>query len=200
MTFSGMIFNYGRFHNNKVNRAIHFVFIPIIQFTLFILGAMYWHQTKFEFLQVAVPEGNICVETWLLFVIVMISYFFADWRTASVTLLWSGAQLIASQYIALHQNLVFRWNDNAAFKLGDIVLYLHILAWLAQFYGHGVHEGRAPALTTNLLFAGLAPFFVTFEFLNEAFGYKEDEMKAIRKKIVDDIDEYRRQKNGKKYS
>ena len=161
---------------------------------------MYWHQTKFEFLQVAVPEGNICVETWLLFVIVMISYFFADWRTASVTLLWSGAQLIASQYIALHQNLVFRWNDNAAFKLGDIVLYLHILAWLAQFYGHGVHEGRAPALTTNLLFAGLAPFFVTFEFLNEAFGYKEDEMKAIRKKIVDDIDEYRRQKNGKKYS
>eukprot|EP00956_Cyclotella_meneghiniana_P008977 scaffold12308_cov74-Cyclotella_meneghiniana.AAC.15 len=190
----------GRFHNNKVNRAIHFVFIPIIQFTLFILGAMYWHQTKFEFLQVAVPEGNICVETWLLFVIVMISYFFADWRTASVTLLWSGAQLIASQYIALHQNLVFRWNDNAAFKLGDIVLYLHILAWLAQFYGHGVHEGRAPALTTNLLFAGLAPFFVTFEFLNEAFGYKEDEMKAIRKKIADDIDEYRRHKNGKKYS
>jgi uncharacterized membrane protein YGL010W len=28
---------------------------------------------------------------------------------------------------------------------------VHVLCWLAQFYGHGVHEGRAPALLDNLL-------------------------------------------------
>lgn len=27
---------------------------------------------------------------------------------------------------------------------------VHIVAWIAQFYGHGVHEGRAPALLDNL--------------------------------------------------
>ena len=29
-------------------------------------------------------------------------------------------------------------------------LALHVLSWVAQFYGHGVHEGRAPALLDNL--------------------------------------------------
>ena len=42
--FSDMIYNYGRFHNNKVNQVIHFIFIPTIQGTLFILGAINWHQ------------------------------------------------------------------------------------------------------------------------------------------------------------
>lgn len=27
---------------------------------------------------------------------------------------------------------------------------VHVLAWAAQIYGHGVHEGRAPALLDNL--------------------------------------------------
>ena len=28
---------------------------------------------------------------------------------------------------------------------------IHVSCWLAQFYGHGVHEGRSPALVDNLL-------------------------------------------------
>ena len=28
--FGYFLFNYGRFHNNKVNKLIHFIFIPII--------------------------------------------------------------------------------------------------------------------------------------------------------------------------
>lgn len=27
---------------------------------------------------------------------------------------------------------------------------VNVVAWIAQFYGHGVHEGRAPALLDNL--------------------------------------------------
>lgn len=27
---------------------------------------------------------------------------------------------------------------------------VHVVSWIAQFYGHGVHEGRAPALLDNL--------------------------------------------------
>ena len=62
---------------------------------------------------------------------------------------------------------------------------IHVGCWLAQFYGHGVHEGRAPALLDNLLGGKpspcvsdarvnitslrialvLAPFFVHFEVL-----------------------------------
>ena len=28
---------------------------------------------------------------------------------------------------------------------------IHIVGWIAQLYGHGVHEGRSPALLDNLL-------------------------------------------------
>jgi uncharacterized membrane protein YGL010W len=43
---------------------------------------------------------------------------------------------------------------------------IHIFGWLAQFYGHGVHERRAPAVLDNLLGAAvLAPLFVHYEFL-----------------------------------
>ena len=61
-------------------------------------------------------------------------------------------------------------------------LYLHIVSWVMQFIGHGVAEGRSPALLDNLLggvfhcdhvlhcvssrsypAALLAPFFVHLE-------------------------------------
>ena len=32
-----------------------------------------------------------------------------------------------------------------------IAAVVHVGCWIAQFYGHGVHEGRAPALLDNLL-------------------------------------------------
>ena len=75
---------------------------------------------------------------------------------------------------------------------------LHAFAWIAQFVGHGVYEGRAPALMENLGFALLAPFFVTFEFLHFGFGYKEGpEMKDVRKAIAEDIKKYRENKKRK---
>merc|ERR1719222_1361259 len=36
----------------------------------------------------------------------------------------------------------------AGFPLWQAVLAFHVAAWIAQFIGHGVFEGRAPALLT----------------------------------------------------
>ena len=53
-------------------------------------------------------------------------------------------------------------------------LAAHILSWLAQFVGHGIFEGRAPALLDNLVQAAfLAPFFVWMEILF-ALGYRPE--------------------------
>ena len=50
----------------------------------------------------------------------------------------------------------------------------------------------------NIGFAGLAPFFVTFEFLNHVIGYKEGpEMKEVRKAIALDIKNFRAGKKSK---
>ncbi len=56
-------------------------------------------------------------------------------------------------------------------------LGIHVASWLAQFIGHGVYEGRKPALLDNLVQAVfLAPFFVWMEILF-FFGYRP-ELKA----------------------
>ena len=53
-----------------------------------------------------------------------------------------------------------------------------------QFVGHGVFEGRKPALADNLLLTLSAPFFVTAEVLfffgwnKEVFEEMEDEIKS----------------------
>ncbi|KAG7194642.1 uncharacterized protein KQ657_004318 [Scheffersomyces spartinae] len=59
---------------------------------------------------------------------------------------------------------------------------IHIASWLAQFYGHGIHEKRAPALLDNLLQAlVLAPFFVVFE-VAFALGFRKDMEKNMNSK------------------
>merc|ERR1712088_408440 len=43
----------------------------------------------------------------------------------------------------------------------------HILGWIAQFIGHGVFEGRKPALMDNLLQVFSAPLFVMLGYAPE---------------------------------
>ena len=53
-------------------------------------------------------------------------------------------------------------------------LGVHISSWVAQFIGHGIFEGRAPALLDNLIQAiFLAPLFVWLEVLFY-LGYRPD--------------------------
>jgi len=44
-----------------------------------------------------------------------------------------------------------------------IAAAVHVFCWLAQFYGHGVHEGRAPALLDNLLGGEHSPVLMSEE-------------------------------------
>jgi len=60
---------------------------------------------------------------------------------------------------------------------------LNFVSWIAQFLGHGLAEGRAPALIDNLLGAVvLAPFFVHLEILF-GMGYSP----ALRKQVKNSI-------------
>jgi uncharacterized membrane protein YGL010W len=75
---------------------------------------------------------------------------------------------------------------------------IQILAWTAQFIGHGVFEGRAPALLDNLMQAlFLAPFFVWIEVLFH-FGYRPELKARLDKAIEQEIAKFRESKNGSK--
>lgn len=77
-------------------------------------------------------------------------------------------------------------------------LGLHIAGWVAQFYGHGVHEGRSPALLDNLLQAiFMAPLFVLMEVMFK-FGYRKDFQQHIKGRVEAAVLEFKRSKEGKK--
>ncbi|KAI9722609.1 MAG: hypothetical protein M1812_001540 [Candelaria pacifica] len=73
---------------------------------------------------------------------------------------------------------------------------LHIGSWLAQFIGHGMFEGRAPALLDNLVQAFiLAPFFVWFEILF-FFGYRPELKRRMDQAVQQEVLRYRSAKKG----
>lgn len=95
-----------------------------------------------------------------------------------------------------------------AYPAATAAALLETAAWVAQFVGHGVYEGRAPALLDNLVQAFfLAPLFVGLEVLFRA-GYKprlkQRIDRAIARAVVADrhgkADKARQQKKAEKDS
>lgn len=77
---------------------------------------------------------------------------------------------------------------------------INIVCWIAQFVGHGMFEGRAPALLDNLVQAlFLAPFFVWFEILF-SLGYRPELKRRVNKAVEEQIqkfkDDNRKSENG----
>lgn len=80
----------------------------------------------------------------------------------------------------------------------QIALGVHIVAWIAQFIGHGAFEGRAPALLDNLIQAiFLAPLFVWLEVLFQ-LGYRPELQARVEKRVQQEIAKFKAaSKNGK---
>ena len=69
---------------------------------------------------------------------------------------------------------------------------IFISSWCAQFIGHGVFEGRAPALLDNLVQAlVLAPFFVWMEILF-SIGYRPELKSRIDRAVEEEVEKYRK--------
>ena len=82
-------------------------------------------------------------------------------------------------------------------KANYIAIGVHVASWIAQFIGHGIFEGRAPALLDNLVQAlFLAPFFVWLEVLF-AFGYRPELKARLDKAVESEIAKHRAQKKAK---
>lgn len=79
----------------------------------------------------------------------------------------------------------------------QVAIVTHVVAWIAQFVGHGAFEGRAPALLDNLVQAiFLAPLFVWLELLFKA-GYRRELQDRVEKAVKTEIAKFRAtQPNG----
>ena len=69
---------------------------------------------------------------------------------------------------------------------------IFVSSWVAQFIGHGVFEGRAPALVDNLVQALiLAPFFVWMEILFFV-GYRPELKLRVDSAVKKEVEKYRK--------
>ena len=74
---------------------------------------------------------------------------------------------------------------------------LFVVAWIAQFIGHGAFEKRAPALLDNLVQALLlAPLFVWMEVLFSV-GYRPELQARLHKSVEEEIVKFKVEKAGK---
>jgi uncharacterized membrane protein YGL010W len=81
--------------------------------------------------------------------------------------------------------------------INKAAIAVQIVSWVAQFIGHGVYEGRAPALLDNLVQAlVLAPFFVFMEALFH-FGYRPELQKRVNEAVEKEIKKVKAEKEAK---
>lgn len=166
---------YRAYHSNETNVTIHLICIPIILSTAIFIFSKF--TIPITLLDDYIPHQFVNLGT-LLSTTYGIYYILLDWQVGiPAALFYGGIGLVYNQLYYFHApSLLSSITKEQLFRFSWIT---HILAWLAQFYGHAFHEHRAPALLDNLLQAVvLAPFFVAFEV---AFwlGFKLDTQKFM---------------------
>lgn len=170
---------YGAYHHNATNITIHMVCVPLILISAFCM---------------ATYTGNLVpTPAWLT-----VPYLELNLGTIAA-ILYSGLYLLLEPFAGFFLSAFciggtalsnyLRQQDSATTFQG--ALALHIVCWIFQFIGHGVYEGRAPALLDNLIQAiFLAPMFVWLEILF-AFGYRPELRSRVSKKVQIEIEKFR---------
>ncbi|KAF8455663.1 hypothetical protein BGX38DRAFT_1166024 [Terfezia claveryi] len=171
---------YRSYHHDPKNVVIHLIFIPVLTFTSLLLAT-----TTGDFIQlpyIPINGAALIAGAYLLTYFLMEPVAGASMIPVVGALLWYLNKLHAE------------YGPQAILVAGIV----NVLAWIAQFIGHGVFEKRAPALKDNLVQAFLlAPFFVWFELLFSC-GYRPELYERVERQAVAAINKYRaEQKNGK---
>mmetsp|Transcript_24867 Transcript_24867/g.27520 ORF Transcript_24867/g.27520 Transcript_24867/m.27520 type:complete len:189 (+) Transcript_24867:10-576(+) len=180
MAFKEFFVSYGKFHNNIVNKLIHIVFIPTIVYC--IIGTSHYYP---------ITDINIIYEKLdiglILCTVLPLIYISQEFFSGLVTTV-----LLNVLYYFSHQNFIAHKDEMDYFQGVPyywFLLYLQAFSWIMQFIGHGVFEKRAPALTSNLFSALVAPDFVVIEILY-VLGYNKKAIDDAQVAIDEDLAVY----------
>lgn len=138
-------------HQNPTNKAIHYVCVPAIYFS--IVGLLFSIPNDFiaENLKLKLP----IFENWavLALIFVLLFYLRLSISLAFQILIFSAFCLGLNFYLA------------QLFPLWIISLAIFVIAWIGQFYGHHL-EGKKPSFLKDLQFLLIGPAWV----LHKIFG------------------------------
>ena len=181
MGFKEFFVSYGKFHDNTINKLIHIVGIPTILFCVF--GTFHYY----PLLEINCVYKQLDVGLLLMCILPFV-YIYVEPLTGIVsTIIYHAMYYFSLQNWNIHK-------DDQDYMYGvtyyRFLLYLQAAGWIAQFIGHGVFEGRKPALFNNILTTMVAPDFVVIEVMY-FFGYNKKQIGECQKIIDEDIRKYR---------
>lgn len=140
---------YGDSHQNAINKAIHWICVPLIVLSL--VGLLW---------SIPVPDAFASVSPWLnwasVSLLAALIYYFALSPSLAIGLLVFGAALLA----------LTAWLDQLATPLWAISAAIFIAAWIGQFIGH-ILEGKKPSFFEDLQFLLIGPMWLL------AFVYRQ---------------------------
>jgi uncharacterized membrane protein YGL010W len=138
-------------HQNETNKAIHFICVPAIFFS--VIGLLMSIPTTF--LENIFEMHNPLLENWAAIVGVLILIFYARlgfWYFINMFLL-TLLSIIGNYWLSGFGNLAV------------ISLAIFVVAWIGQFYGHKV-EGKKPSFIKDLQFLLIGPLWVLKKLMN----------------------------------
>ncbi len=182
---------YASYHHNGWNKVVHIVCVWPILWSAFVLA----QYIPFEAPGTALPTLssvhplNVTLLTAFLYAGI---YILMDKRAGSLGALLVVASLITSRKFYLG------FEESYGIPAWQVAAGIQVFSWIAQFVGHGVCEGRAPALLDNLMQAFvMAPLFVLLEVLF-FFGYRKDLQKRMSVKVMKEIAKHKAQAKASK--
>lgn len=130
---------YGHSHQNGLNKAIHWLCVPLI--TLSLLGLLW-----------TIPAGPFG-QAWPWFhwayVLVVVALVFYVRMSLSIAI---GMAILTAVAIGLFE----LWDRTTDLPLWPMALGVFVLAWIGQFIGHAI-EGEKPSFLEDVQFLLVGP-------------------------------------------
>ncbi|MEM7669928.1 MAG: Mpo1-like protein [Pseudomonadota bacterium] len=143
-----LLSEYGESHQNETNKAVHWVCVPVIVWTVI---ALFW--------SVPNPFGT----WWINWATILLAASLIYYVILSPTLAIGFAV-----YAAACIFLIISYEAMTGFPLWQFALIIFVLAWAGQFWGHKI-EGKKPSLFKDVQFLMIGPAWL-MSFLYRRLG------------------------------
>ena len=139
---------YGLYHQNKTNKIIHWICVPLIMFSLFGLLSF----LNFSF---SINTGNYQISILGISIILVLIFYLKLSKSLAIGMLFISMILYGIVY-ELSMLHYFVWHKA---NLLYFYILIFILSWIGQFIGHKI-EGKKPAFFKDLQFLLIGPVWL----------------------------------------
>lgn len=148
-----LLLEYGESHQNPTNKAVHWICVPAIFWTI---TALVWSIPVPQALQ-SIPDFN-----WLMPVMigVVLYYLIASWQLAIGIIVFVGVCVW----------LITAYQANFTLPLWQFAIGVFVVAWIGQFWGHKI-EGKKPSFFKDVQFLLIGPAWL-LHFLYKRYGIR----------------------------